>query len=524
MLWWVLVDRELRAAARRAGTWWWRIGGPLALCVGTLVPVLPSIHGAPPAFQGEALFTALTYAVWFGCWMAGVVLTADALARERREGTLGLLFLTDLSAGAVVAGKLASGSLQGLGAVVATLPLLALPMMLGGVSPGEWLRAAVVCLLTLWISLNAGLLCSAFQARALVALGWTLLVLVVLTGMVPVVLALGVEHFPWEGLNWLPAVCTPAGGLGFLSDSAYRSGPGWFWAWAGVQFALGLCASAGTRTRVHRLWRETEGSTQTGRIQRWRDLWRRWMRVRSLGERTRWLDRAPYAWRLLRMRGDRWIPWVALGSLVLLWVCIAWKWQLIQEATWLFLFVGAALLKAAILSQTVSLLAEDRRDGGAELVATSPQGPEGLWKGHWLALQRLWLWPLLLFTLAGCFFWWLLEERDAASGTYLVGLLALLWADAAALICTGTWLAVSGRSARLCLLLTFCLVWGIPWAIWSGATAILMWLNFSLGLLNISGFAWWPPWTYHGLRLVVDVLVTGFAWHQLQRHYRIALG
>jgi len=266
VLWWVLVDRELRAAARRAGTWWWRVGGALALCVGALMPALPFLHDAPPAFQGEVLFTALIIPLWFSCWMAGMVLTADSLARECREGTLGLLFLTDLCPATVVGGQLASGSLQALGAVVAALPLLTLPILLGGVSPGQWSRAALVCLLTLWVSLNVGLFCSALNLRVVDALGWTFVVLVILSAIIPMVVGVSLGFLDWHALDFLPAVWTPAGGLFLIGDTAYRSGPGWFWAWAAVQFALGLCAFTGTRMLVDRLWRGTEVPTSAGAI------------------------------------------------------------------------------------------------------------------------------------------------------------------------------------------------------------------------------------------------------------------
>ncbi|MCX7866794.1 MAG: ABC transporter permease [Limisphaera sp.] len=525
MLWWVLVDRELRAAARRAGTWWWRVGGALALCVGALMPALPLLYDAPPAFQGEVLFTALIIPLWFSCWMAGMVLTADSLARERREGTLGLLFLTDLSPATVVAGKLASGSLQALGAVVAALPLLTLPILLGGVSPGQWSRAALVCLLTLWVSLNVGLFCSALNLRVVSALGWTFVVLVILSAIIPMVVGVSLGFLDWHALDFLPAVWTPAGGLFLIGDTAYRSGPGWFWAWAAVQFALGLCAFTGTRMLVDRLWRETDAPARLGTIRKWRAALHQWMRIRNPAERAVWLDRAPYAWRLLRTRGDRWMPWSVLGSMVLLWIWIAWRWEWTVGATWVFLFVGGALVRAVILSQTISVLAEDRREGGAELVATSPQGPEGLWKAHWLALRRLWLWPLLLFTLASCLMGWGLAQRGTSISPHFATSLVLVWADVAALVSAGTWMALSGRSALLSMVLTAGLVWGIPWALMSAAGAVLFVADLMFRSIGQGVGDWvWSPWIYFGMRLGLDLLVGGFAWHQLCRRFRTSLG
>ena len=71
------------------------------------------------------------------CLLSGVWFTADCLSEEKREGTLGLLFLTDLKGYDVVLGKLVATSLNGLYAVLAAVPILALPLLMGGVAPGE---------------------------------------------------------------------------------------------------------------------------------------------------------------------------------------------------------------------------------------------------------------------------------------------------------------------------------------------------------------------------------------------------
>ena len=51
------------------------------------------------------LFTVLNAIAFIFCLLAGVFLTADCLSEEKREGTLGLLFLTSLKGYDVVLGK-----------------------------------------------------------------------------------------------------------------------------------------------------------------------------------------------------------------------------------------------------------------------------------------------------------------------------------------------------------------------------------------------------------------------------------
>src|SRR5512145_1105353 len=94
--------------------------------------------GAQRTFWGLSVL-ALAY-----CLYAGRHATADCLSQEKREGTLGLLFLTDLKGYDVVLGKLAATSLNGLYCLVGILPVLAVPLLLGGVSYPEFWRMVLV--------------------------------------------------------------------------------------------------------------------------------------------------------------------------------------------------------------------------------------------------------------------------------------------------------------------------------------------------------------------------------------------
>src|SRR4051794_2588984 len=90
-----IVARELRVAARRRGTFWTRaIVATLAIASGTFL-YLANIE-APPQNIGQRIFFGLMVLAMFFCLFAGRQSTADCLSEEKRQGTLGLLFLTDL--------------------------------------------------------------------------------------------------------------------------------------------------------------------------------------------------------------------------------------------------------------------------------------------------------------------------------------------------------------------------------------------------------------------------------------------
>lgn len=172
-----IVERELRVAARQPSTSLLRF---LVALVGVILwlGLIGARSGrAAPANIGETLFYALTFLLFVCCLSAGMFLTADCLSVEKREGTLGLLFLTDLKGYDIVLGKLFSTSLRSSYALVAGFPVLALPLLIGGVTVGEFWRVVLTLLATLFLSLTCGLFMSAVMRQSRSGLGGTFLFL-----------------------------------------------------------------------------------------------------------------------------------------------------------------------------------------------------------------------------------------------------------------------------------------------------------------------------------------------------------
>src|SRR5947209_10079973 len=107
---------------------------------------------APPHEVALILFRILTGASVLYCLLSGVRSTADCLSEEKREGTLGLLFLTDLKGYDIVLGKLMATSLSGIYGVLAIVPVLAVPLLMGGITLGEFERMALVAFDALFFS------------------------------------------------------------------------------------------------------------------------------------------------------------------------------------------------------------------------------------------------------------------------------------------------------------------------------------------------------------------------------------
>jgi len=155
---WPVIQRELRAEARHPFNHWLRVLGASAL-LGVFATMIRD-QPANGSERGAELFGDLNTALFAAIWLLVPLLTADCISRERRDGTLGLLFLTPLSARGVVVGKSLIHALRATTLLLATLPVLALPFLLGGVSWREAVMALLLNLSSVCLALAAGLVAS----------------------------------------------------------------------------------------------------------------------------------------------------------------------------------------------------------------------------------------------------------------------------------------------------------------------------------------------------------------------------
>ena len=102
--------------------------------------VLMFVQSATPGSTGKITLEVLAWLAFPFVVLEGLRHTADSLSQEKREGTLGLLFLTDLKGFDVVLGKFFALSLTSFYALIALIPALAIPVLLGGVTGAEFWR------------------------------------------------------------------------------------------------------------------------------------------------------------------------------------------------------------------------------------------------------------------------------------------------------------------------------------------------------------------------------------------------
>ena len=109
---------------------------------------------------GIALFGKMNLFIFGAIWLFVPLSSADAISRERREGTLPLLYLTELRALGIVVGKTFVHMLRSLSLFLTMAPWLLLPLLLGGVELRDVRMALLLDFASVLLAMAAGLLAS----------------------------------------------------------------------------------------------------------------------------------------------------------------------------------------------------------------------------------------------------------------------------------------------------------------------------------------------------------------------------
>ncbi len=356
----VVIQRELRAESRGAANYWLRV-----LAAGSMIVIFATFILTTHRRQsqlGGVLFFLLQRTLFYGCWTLVPLMTADCVSRERREGTLGLLFLTPLSPLDVILGKGAAHILRVVTLFLAALPVLGLPFVLGGVHWLAALSAAVHLAGAVLLGIAAGLYASTKGGSAIQAMvraeGYGLCVAI------------------------MSYVCHFA--LHLILSPIFRIIPGPF-LFLGFSIALDITLFSaiikGATRRLQTTWQQESAAAEQpawvkifSTSEFWKDVFR-W-------DKSRTLDRNPMAWLqeyswTARLTKWGWFLTLILAELIILaqadsGTLLAWQ-----------LFITAALISGIAFSAAGSFRRE-RQSGLLELLLVTPVSA-----GH-LVAGRIW--------------------------------------------------------------------------------------------------------------------------------------
>ena len=449
-----IVDRELRTRARRVSTYWLRCGAALvaSLIAGTMM-IAALVFG--PSSAGKAMFVAMAWPAWLFCLIEGLRNTADCLSAEKREGTLGLLFLTDLKGYDVALGKFIASSVGAFFTLLATVPCMALPLLWGGVTAGEFWRMALVLTNTLFFSLTAGLFVSAISRQERQAWLGSMLLVVFFTVGLPV----GAGVLGGGGSSWLMTMASPWTGFSNVFDAEYTAAPEMFWNSVWIVHCLGWLGLALASCLLPRSWQEKKPRTRPrrkdylGTALSWRGA--------QVPDEKGLLPVRPMTW--LATRHDRrrhlvWLP-ILIAALagVLVWIAFG-DAQDMPWAVWAGSIGVHTLLTVWVAWEACHSFGELRQSGLLELLLVTPVHVREIIQGQERALRRLFLGPVFCLLVMELALLWAYYVRvfnrlyggdefiRAMVGTLLVAVsVSVFVLDLLAVTRVGMWLSLTSR-------------------------------------------------------------------------------
>lgn len=487
-----VVERELRVAARRKGTFRSRmLAAIISLLMGGGIWALTQNGLGGSATPGKLVFTCLSWLAFVYCLLEGARTSADCLSVEKREGTLGLLFLTDLKGYDVVAGKLAARSLNAFFTVMAIMPMLSLSLLMGGVTGGEFWRVFLALLCALSLSSSIGIWISSrsrHEHRALAAAA----VAVGLISFAPLYLDYLLGLNQTTSGTWISSLLSPWFGFSQTSDALYFAHASQFWISMASTLVLSGAFLLATCLTLGGKWRDSDPKESP--LKRVARNFFRGNRAQQIEFRRRRLPINPIFW--IAARGRVLWHWF-IAAVALLFALIIYHMSQSGDTdaafgvftmfSWTFAFI----MKILICWLACKAFVEARENWALELWLCTPLQVGQILDGQRLALRRVWLAAVCLMAIVSVAFVAIgfLDFDAAALGrgqfgrfhlpmvlaggaTFVADMIALTWA--------GMWFGLASRGITQAITRTYVLVIIVPWLAISIGWTLAMTLGSSL--------------------------------------------
>lgn len=447
------IGRELLSQSRRPSTYWGRVvAAGVLLGMGGLHVLRYGIHNG----QGGLIFAALQLLVLLITGTLAPFLTADCVSRERREGTLDLLFLTPLRPGQVALAKWLAHAAKTVAFYLAVAPLLAVPILAGGVAWQDVAVSAVLSLLVIGWMLAIGVLTSSLGRNpvesllvAALAGGFSVVLWLLAVGYGLALFEFVVQNDPQQGLSLLQIGHAWENSVGLLRGLESRWGgssvvvfqPGVFWLslacttifpLVGIALWLWLAGVLMRQT----LWIRHPFTAETWWVT-WGEhaaapkdtIWQQEFRVPPVGLALgrnwmrRVLERDPVGWLGRRDSAACGLSWVSLALVVAIGLVA----MMVNEELNVDFSAPAWFLIAAMSLMAAGGFRRERQTGMMELLLVTPvrerQMLHGFLRGLWaqarpaaVVLWGLWCWRMVR---------WGTQAEDWECLPLLVTLLAL---------------------------------------------------------------------------------------------------
>ncbi|HEY0454937.1 MAG TPA: ABC transporter permease subunit [Verrucomicrobiae bacterium] len=515
-----IVERELRVAGRRKSTYLGRGGAALlGMIFCGWSALTPDVWNSPSAAVGARIFNLLFWFIAGYIFFSALKMASQSLSAERREGTLGFLFLTDLKGFDVVLGKLAATSLNTLYGTLAVVPILGIPILMGGVTAQDFIRAALALLNLLFYTLSLGMFTSSFSVDEKRAFNNAFLIVLVFDVLLAILGEAVLQSTRHQSLGAALAWSSPFATCYYAFQTTNSSAISRFFISLTITVTISVLLLLIASRLVSRSWQERP-------VPRWRTEWRdfksRWIwgnGVARLALRRELLPRNAILWLCSRQLHQRIYPWVFLFSMFVLVVGLFWNERRFPpESLSLFYFMHLIfkLWVGSVATQTFP--GNEARASLELLLSTSLPVPDIL-QGHWQSIKRLFAKPLLVLLAFEVLL--LVVERLRWPGPdptfskcllFMLGNAIVLVMDCYALSWVGLWRAMNSKNPQAAFSSTVVRVLSLPiFLLFGGSLACLPFAEFALQILVLA-------WVIFSL--AVDIIFSISARARLPRDLR----
>ncbi|HUS35558.1 MAG TPA: hypothetical protein VM680_09430 [Verrucomicrobiae bacterium] len=468
-----LAWREAKVAARNRRLYMVRV----IVAAACMLAIPLRMRGA--AVTGAPIFETMSWMAFIYCLFAGVFRTCDTLAEEKREGTLGLLLLTDLRPASVLLGKMLSASATAFFGLLAILPMLVFPILMGGVTKDQVFRVSLNLLNTLFLSIAWGLLISAVARRNIVTLLLAFFVPVFFSGLLSVVAMRTLDRPQFGPIGLFTALPSP--GFGHLAS--HWDNPQaleFFWNSLAVNHILAWGALLLAASIFPRRAHDTPSAATAERRQtRLRELRYGDARTR-VALRRRLLELNPLVWFVNRDR---------LGSIVLVGICaVILLLGLVLRATDWAMFICIVTVLFRMSHEASHSVSEDQKSGALELLLSTRLSVDEIIRGRVQAMRRRFMPAVVLVT-----FWSItiakIWDREVGLCVAVSVWLIACWF---AIAWVGPWFALRARKPAAATWMTMLAVAMPAFGAWLALTfpSLLIFTSIQDHAISITACAW----------------------------------
>ncbi|MDX1953517.1 MAG: hypothetical protein SFY81_15185 [Verrucomicrobiota bacterium] len=395
---WTVIARELRAQSRQNWNYHIRVLTTTALLICFSLYFVANDRSKS---DGRLLFMILHAATVIMLLLVIPLLVADTFSRERREGTLGLLFLTPLKSMDIATGKIFAQLWRALSVWLCTFPLFTIPVLMGGLEWHNIAQSITIQFVAFCAAVAGGMVASCLTTSGIAvlfiaeifALGFAKFLGIVL--LLPLLITFSNLHWHSLGMLWGELVFNSRQ----LHETLFLNAPHIYYVVPAYSMLCGLLALLGAILfSSFRLKRINRIGIQSVLMEKWKKAFftPRFLLGVFKSRLHKSLQKNPISWLEQRTASARLAKWGWFALILLGETYCAMTYGTAQAGSYLQLVYGFLIIAGMALSASISFR-EERQNGALELIMVTPLTIMQIIGGRILGLYKLFLPAVLLY-------------------------------------------------------------------------------------------------------------------------------